>query len=314
MTEIYIASGFLLDLAFGDPAWFPHPVRFIGRLITLLEKALERMAHRRMAGVILLLFTVVPVFLLSRYLASLSPIVEIFLIYTIFATRSLAGEAGKIVSLLGGKDLEGAKKAMSFLVSRDTASMDEGAVARAAVETVSENSVDGVISPMFYLFIGGVPLAMAFKAVSTLDSMVGYKNEKYRDLGWASARMDDMMNFIPARLAAFVLIPPAAWILGFPARRLFRVVQRDRMKHPSPNSGHPEAAFAGALGVRLGGPARYFGKVSEKPFIGDDLSPLDRGKIREAVRLLYGASAVSLITGILLSWSIPWILAAGGIR
>ena len=301
MMEIKITAGYILDLIFGDPAGFPHPVILMGKLIHFLEGHLRKIRDERFAGVLLLVLVALPAYYATYLLASLSPIIEVFIIYTVFAAKSLGEEAMKIYRHLERNDFPGARRQVGYLVSRDTGSLDEEGVIRAAVETVSENTVDGIISPMFYLFIGGAPLAMAFKAVSTLDSMVGYKNERYLNFGWASARTDDVMNFLPARIAAFIMIPAASLVMGLDTRNLLKTVKRDRHNHASPNSGHPEAAFAGALQCRLGGPASYFGTVTHKPYIGDPVRELGKETVRGAVRLMYGASAVSLITGVILS-------------
>ena len=300
LLTVKIAAGFLLDLLFGDPYSFPHPVRFIGRFITLLESILRKLKYDKFAGILLTLITVSLTYAATYYLSAVSVIIEIVLIYTIFSARCLANEAISVYRALENNDLAEARRRVSFLVSRDTAGLDEKAIIRAAVETVSENIVDGVISPMFYLFLGGAPLGMAYKAASTLDSMVGYKNAKYIKFGWASARLDDVLNFIPARITAFVLLPAAAFVCRMSARNSFRIALRDRLKHSSPNSAHAEAAVAGALGCRLGGPSKYFGAIVDKPFIGDELKKIDKEDIVKSVKLMYAASVAGLLLGVLI--------------
>ena len=303
MTELLtvkIAAGFLLDLVFGDPYAFPHPVRFIGRFITLLETVLRKLKHDRFTGILLTAVTVTLTFGLTYYLITVSVIVEIILIYTAFSARCLADEAMSVYRALKNNNVEEARKRVGFLVSRDTAGLDEKAIIRAAVETVSENIVDGVISPLFYLFFGGAPLGMAYKASSTLDSMVGYKNERYITFGWAAARLDDVLNFIPARITAFVLLPAAAFVCGMSAKNAFCMALRDRLNHSSPNSAHAEAAVAGALGCRLGGPSKYFGEIVDKPCIGDALKEIDKEDIVKSVKLMYAASVIGLLLGIII--------------
>jgi adenosylcobinamide-phosphate synthase len=301
---VKIIVGFILDLCLGDPQGAPHPVRLIGALIGSLEKMLRRRILQRLVGVFLLCIVIVAVYGSVRYLAMLSWALEIFFIYTVLATRSLAVEALKIYKLLAADDLDEARRQVSFLVSRDTDTMNRAEIIRATVETVTENIVDGVIAPLCYLFAGGAPLAMTYKAVNTLDSMVGYKNEKYLRFGWASARFDDVLNFIPARLTGFFLIPVAAFFVGGRVCGAYRVLLRDRRNHSSPNSGHPEAAAAGALGVRLGGVTSYFGVLHNKPYIGDSQHEFEIQDIVKAVRLLYATAGVGLCAGIVIVVSV----------
>ncbi len=313
MTAFNITAGFLLDLIFGDPAGFPHPVKFIGKLITILESVLRKMPWEKAAGLLLLVIVASSSYAAAYLAASISPAMEIFIIYTIFAVKSLGDETLKVHGRLAAGDLAGARREISMLVSRDTGEMEGREIARAAVETISENTVDGILSPMFYLFIGGAPLAMLFKAVSTLDSMVGYKNETYINFGMASARADDLMNFIPARIGSFIIIPAAAFFRGMEFRRTLKIMARDRLKHASPNSGHPEAAFAGALGCRLGGPSKYFGMRVDKPYIGDPVIELDKDTIIESLKLMYATSLAGLVAGIIITFTADWI-AGGGIH
>ncbi len=299
----------LLDLMLGDPRWFPHPVVFIGKFIAALEKALRRLtANERLGGVILLVVTVALTYGVSfaimrgAYAVSyqIGFAVAVVLSWSCLAARSLHRESKLVADVLISGDLAAARRNLSLIVGRDTASLDEPEVWRATVETVAENSSDGVIAPLFFLFLGGPPLALAYKAVNTLDSMVGYKNERYLKFGRASARFDDLANFIPARLTAF-LMTAAAPLVGLSGRGAWRIAGRDSRNHSSPNSGFPEAAAAGALGVRLGGTNSYGGVRVAKPTIGESRKPLSAEAWRGAVRLMYGAEAL-FVTG--------WLAAA----
>ncbi len=303
-AAVKISAGFILDLILGDPHRFPHPVQFIGKLISFIEKLILRKSFERAAGVLLVVVVVLSSYFLTMYISALSMALEIFLIYTIFAVRSLSAEAMKVYEFLITGDLPAARAQISFLVSRDTAEMDRCQIIRAAVETVTENIVDGVIAPMFYLFAGGAPLGMAYKAANTLDSMLGYKNEKYIKFGWAGARFDDILNLIPARITGFILIPVASLFTGGSVRGSYRILLRDRYNHSSPNSGHPESAAAGALGIRLGGPVSYFGVLHNKPYIGESNRDLEPDDIKRAVRLLYATS----LSGLALGWGIVWFI------
>ena len=276
-----LAFSFILDLILGDPYWFPHPVRIMGSFIVFLEgwlrKAYEKPVIQKAKG-LLLVFTVITltyfitheILELSCYLGSFFyHLMNILLVYTALAMKSLAVEARKVYNALKNMDLEGARKYLSYIVGRDTMHLDQKEIARAAVETVAENISDGIIAPMFYYFIGGVPLMMLYKAVNTMDSMLGYKNEKYIYFGYFAAKTDDLFNLIPARLTGLILIPLASLFLGYNFKKSFNIALRDGLKHNSPNSGYPEAAVAGALGIQLGGINSYFGNKVYKPKIGD---------------------------------------------
>lgn len=309
---------YIMDLILGDPHWFPHPVRFIGKLITLLEKLLYRFSCKKFTGGVLAILTIGIAFLISFYLAKLSYILEIFFLYTTLATKSLADEGFRVCKVLVEGDMEKAKKELAYLVSRDTNSMDVTQIVRSILETISENTVDGVIAPMFFAFIGSfftiegvslaLPFAMGYKAINTLDSMVGYKNDKYIDFGMLSAKIDDMANFIPARIAGGFIIPMGAFLLRMDYRSAWRIFFRDRLNHSSPNSGHSEAAFAGALGVQFGGRTSYFGKWHDKLTIGDKLKHFGIPDVKRGIRLLYVSSWVGLATFIILSQLIGVII------
>ncbi|WP_224959972.1 adenosylcobinamide-phosphate synthase CbiB [Geomonas subterranea] len=298
----------LLDLVLGDPRALPHPVVGIGELISALEGPLRRrIPNLRVAGVVLLIVTVGVCYALAASLIYaaylLAPaagfIASLYLAWVSLAARSLHEESAKVVRALRSGDLPAARLALSYIVGRETAELDEPEIIRGAVETVAENTGDGVIAPLFYLVLGGPALAIAYKAVNTLDSMVGYKNERYLEFGWASARFDDLANYLPARLTGLLMVL-AAPMCGLNGGGAWRILRRDGRNHSSPNSGFPEAAAAGALGVRLGGANRYFGKVVEKPTIGDPLLPLSQASYDGVVRLMYGSEALLVAAWVVL--------------
>lgn len=292
---IVIFLALLLDLVIGDPHWMPHPVVAIGQLIHLLDRWLRRVwLHERMAGILLLVLVVSissgATWILLKTVTLVLPlagwVAAVFVSSTCLAARSLHKESARVATALLAGDLPAARRYLSFIVGRDTDQLEESEIWRGIVETVAENTSDGIIAPLLWLTVGGPVAAMAYKSVSTLDSMVGYKNSRYLHFGWASARMDDLLNYIPARISALLLIA-AAPFAGCSASGATRITRRDRLKHPSPNSGHPEAAAAGALGVRLGGVSSYGGISSWKEHIGDDLRPLDERAYRRVIKLMY---------------------------
>mgnify|MGYP000912077673 FL=1 len=296
--KIWIA--YVLDLIFGDPQNVVHPVQVIGKIISAGEKVLLRKKYKFLAGAVLNIFTV-SITYTSMYLISKSVkisvffmIIEIYLMYTIFSINSLAREGNRVYRILKEGDIEKARKDLSYLVSRDTETMDEKMIIRSTMETISENTVDGIVAPMFYMFLGGMPLAMAYKAINTLDSMVGYKNEKYMDFGKFSAKVDDAANFIPARITG-ILIVLASMILGYDYKNSLKIFIRDRKNHSSPNSAHSEASVAGALGVQFGGKVSYFGKEIDKPTIGDKIKDFELEDIRKNIRIMYVTSFLSLV-------------------
>ncbi|KAB2832294.1 MAG: cobalamin biosynthesis protein [Candidatus Brocadia sp.] len=303
---IQIAVAYLVDLVIGDPQWSYHPVRLIGRFIEHTELVLRKFAlPERMSGIVLTTIVVLGTYLAIFALMSIAKqchfsceiIIGAVCIYFTISIKSLADEARKIVISLKEDDLIKARTILSQIVGRDTAHLAEEQIVRACVETVAEGCVDGIVSPLLYSFLGGPSGAMAYRAVNTLDSMVGYKNEKYIRFGWASARFDDVVNYIPARICA-VLIPVASFLCGYGFTRSLRISFRDGRKHESPNSGIPEAAIAGALGVQLGGPSTYQGEVVDKPFIGDAQNQLTVTSIDTAVTIMYVTAVLFLICGI----------------
>lgn len=306
--EIVCAAlgGFILDLLLGDPAWMPHPVVGMGRCISLLEPRLRSLFPKsprgeRAAGAFLamllplgtLALSLGLLFLCRRIHPALAFALETVWCWQALAVRGLAAESENVRRCLTGSTLEEARRAVSRIVGRDTGALTPQGVTKAAVETVAENFADGVAAPMFYMLLGGAPLALGCKAVNTMDSMVGYKNERYLHFGRAAARLDDAVNYLPARLAALLLIL-AAGLTGESLTGAWRIWRRDRRCHASPNSAQTEAAMAGALGVQLAGPASYFGVVHQKPTIGDALREVEPGDIRRANRMLYAASVLCL--------------------
>jgi adenosylcobinamide-phosphate synthase len=300
--QIWIALA--LDFLLGDPRWLPHPVRIIGRCALYLESpARQLLRNERMAGILTAIVVVAATAMASFGLLlaarSVSPlagdILSIWMLYTALAARDLGAHGRRVLRALEDKDLPGARMAVSHMVGRDTAGLDESGVVRAAVESVAENSVDGVLGPLFFAFMFGPVGAMAYKAASTLDSTFGYKNDRYLRFGWASARLDDALNLIPARLGmAFISI--GAVFTGNRPGRALAMGLRDARKHASPNAGFPEAAFAGALGIQLGGPVLRDGVPADAPLLGDADVPLRRRHISRANALM----TASVITAALL--------------
>lgn len=291
--------GFILDMIFGDPYGFPHPVRLMGGLISELEKRLLDMENRNpdrelkngkllAAAVLLSVSAVSSAVFIAAYFAHpiLGACAEAFMTYQILAAKSLKSESMKVFDRLESDDLSGARKEVSMIVGRDTDNLDAEGVTKAAVETVAENTSDGVVAPMLYCAVGGPVLGLMYKAVNTMDSMIGYKNDKYLYFGRAAAKLDDAANFLPARISAVFMLF-SAFIGGFDFKNALRIYKRDRLKHSSPNSAHTEAVCAGALGVRLAGDAVYFGKTVKKPFIGEALRKIEPEDIRRANRLMY---------------------------
>lgn len=317
MTSAMLVLACAADLLIGDPRWFPHPVRLMGLIITWSERAVRACGRgavlEYVAGVLMALFIPAAAFAAAWGLIGAARAVDplaaqfvwVVLAWSTLAARDLADHVLRVQASLEAGKLDEARFAVGQVVGRDTVGLSEDEIIRAATETVAEGTADGVVSPLFYLAVGGPSLAMAFKAVSTLDSMIGYRNERYRRLGWGSARLDDLANWIPARLTAALLVLSAG-ITQRSLRRMAvaaRVLRRDRRNHPSPNSGWPEAAMAGVLGVRLGGINVYQGRRESRPSLGDPVSPLRPATIREAVRHMWGSAALALGLGALwLSW------------
>lgn len=297
--------GYIMDLVFGDPYWFPHPVRFIGKLISKTEKFIRKHAKSEKSlkywGILMWLVPVVTTALVTTLIvkiASFNKYVEIFvsafIIYTTLSTKCLKDEATKIYNVLETGDIKKSREQLSYIVGRDTTNLSQSEIIRATVETVAENTVDGTISPMFYGFLFGPVGAMTYKAINTLDSMVGYKNDKYLNLGCVSAKLDDVANFIPARLTA-IFMPLGAFLCGMNGANSFKIAIRDRKNHKSPNCAFAEGAAAGAIGVQLGGTNIYFGKEVYKPTIGDKKRELENYDIVRMNKLMYATTANALL-------------------
>jgi len=370
ISAIHIGLAFLIDLIMGDPRWFPHPVRFMGFLIKrtedILRKFLRGSLMERIGGVILVLIVIGITLSLSiilsqllllhwwqkepinssveGFLSFMSFVLFVFIVSTTIATRELICSVKKVIDEVAAHNLFKARQSLSMIVSRDTQRLEEEGILRAGLESLSENLSDGVVAPLFYLTIGGLPLAMTYKAINTMDSMVGYKNERYRYFGWAAARLDDLMNFIPARLTSvFIMFSVFLYEVGknihlffheaifskprplrrlvilfslyiydffkiswdsiklgyYMAKRTFLVIMLFRLAHSSPNSGYPEAALAGALGVRLGGPSYYGGVLVDKPFIGVSSRPLSVEVAEEGLRIVGLAAILAGISSVL---------------
>ncbi len=300
-TSIIILA-FFLDLLLGDPRWSPHPVKAVGFAAKKLEPFFRRIVKReKVAGILFCAAIVLSAYLIVFLLLALSYFLNIYvflafstlLIYTSIALKDLKKHAMAVYRGLERNDIKKARVDLAKIVGRDTFDLDQKQIIKATVETISENLLDGIISPLFYAFIGGAPLAIAFKAASTLDSTVGYKNERYQYFGWASAKLDDILNYIPARLCA-ILIPTASLLCGKGFRSSFQTALRDGSKSPSPNSGIPEAAMAGALEIRLGGLSYYDHIPAYKEEIGSGPKEMDKANILEAIQICTVASVFFL--------------------
>lgn len=307
-----VLGGFVLDAIFGDPAWLPHPVVLMGKAITALEKRLRTQFPKTPQGELCggaVLAAVLPVgtFLITalvcRLAAALHPLaglaVQMFWCAQALAAKGLMQESRNVYKELQKQDLPAACKAVARIVGRDTQNLTAEGVTKAAVETVAENASDGVIAPLLYMLLGGAPLALTYKAINTMDSMLGYKNQKYLYFGRAAARLDDVANYLPSRLAGLLWVAAAA-LTGSSARGAWKIWRRDRRNHASPNSAQTESACAGALGVQLAGPAYYFGEYYDKPTIGDALRPVEPKDILRANRMMYAESLLALALGIAL--------------
>ena len=299
--------GFGIDLIVGDPHSIPHPVIFIGKLISAIEKVVRKIFPKTVRGenvaggvlwlLVVVISTAVPaLFLWLCYGLNtwLGLALESIMCWQILATKSLKDESMKVYDALKTGDIEKSRYAVSMIVGRDTANLDDKAVARAAVETVAENTSDGIVAPMLYLAIGGAPLGFFYKAVNTMDSMLGYVEMPYKNIGLVPAKMDDVMNVIPSRLSALIMLL-AGWLLKLNVKNGWKIFKRDRFNHASPNSAQTESVCAGLLGLRLAGDAWYHGELHQKKFIGDALREIEYEDIKRACRLLYATAVLSLI-------------------
>ena len=308
MEIIYAAAlGFLLDIILGDPSWMPHPVVFMGKAISVLEKYLREHFPKsadgeRRAGLLLAIILPVGTLVISCLILFVCGLIhpalrfaaEVIWSWQVLAMKGLRQESMNVYRKLKDDTIENARLAVGRIVGRDTQALSSEGVTKAAVETVAENFSDGEIAPLFWMLIGGAPLALCYKAVNTMDSMVGYKNERFINFGRYAAKLDDIVNYIPARISALLLIA-AAPFCGASAKNAFRIWKRDRRNHASPNSAQTEAAAAGALGIQLAGPAYYFGEYYDKPTIGDSLRPIETEDIRRANNMNYAAGIIGLV-------------------
>ena len=313
MTLLAWCVAWLLYFIIGDPQSWPHPVRWIGNLITAVQRLVRRYCHSdgmlRIGGAVLWVVVVGVTWGVSWGVLALAQSlhpwlgwgVEVWMIFTVLAGRCLANAARDVERPLRANNLTESREKLSWIVGRDTSQLQPKQINRAVVETIAENTVDGIIAPLFFLFLGGAPLAMAYKAVNTLDSMVGYKNEKYRAIGMVSARLDDVANLIPARLG-WLLLGCAAFLCRKDGFGALHIGWRDRYNHSSPNCAWSEGAVAGALGIRLGGPNDYFGERVEKPWIGDAQRDISVDDISQTIRLMWVASTLALALFIALRW------------
>ena len=302
-----LVLGYCLDLCIGDPHWLPHPIRWIGWLIGKTEKVVRKCFPNSARGlfwggvclafVVMGFSTAIPwlvLWLAGKVAWWLQFLLEILMCYQILATKALWVESMKVYHQLAAGNLPGARKAVGMIVGRDTQQLSPEGVAKAAVETVAENTSDGVIAPLLFTALGGAPLGFLYKSVNTMDSMIGYKNERYFYLGRFAAKLDDVLNYLPARISALLMIL-VAFLLRFRGKQAWRIWRRDGRNHASPNSAQTEAVCAGALGVQLAGDAYYFGKLCRKPTIGDALRPVEYEDIKAANRLMLGTSALCII-------------------
>jgi adenosylcobinamide-phosphate synthase len=319
MERIFVlCTGFFLDLLFGDPYWLWHPVRGIGTCITWTERCLRNVFHihkereqdkrkKIIAGAILAAVVIgisvgVPcalLFFAGKIHPWLKVGIECIMCYQILAMKSLKTESMKVYDALKDQDVEQARLAVSMIVGRDTQSLTEEGITKAAVETVAENTSDGVIAPLIFLFLFGIPGGFLYKAVNTMDSMIGYKNDAYYYFGRAAAKLDDLFNFLPSRISALFMIL-CAFLLRMDGKNAIRIFRRDRFCHASPNSAQTEAVCAGALSIQLAGNAYYFGQLYQKPTIGDAIRPIEPEDIKRANQLMYGTAILTLMTGVLL--------------
>lgn len=322
-----LTSAYILDLIIGDPQWAPHPVRYIGAAINKIENILRKMVagpvQERRGGVLLTLLIVLStylitsglVLLITRFSGQVAALVGsallVWLAATTIATKELIRSSQVVLASIDRGELESARTQVSMIVGRDTKDLSEKGILKATIETLAENLSDGIVAPLFYFAIGGLPLAMTYKAINTLDSMVGYKNERYQNIGWASAKLDDVANYVPARISGLFIVV-SVFLLKIvknassalhAAKQSFLIMQRDGRKHTSPNSGVPEAAMAGALGVQLGGPSAYGGILVHKPYIGDANTDDYRSASRTAITIVAVTSVLAMaFAALFLSW------------
>jgi adenosylcobinamide-phosphate synthase len=313
---VIIGIAFILDLIFGDPYWLPHPICLIGKAIGFFEDKVREIVKNEIIGglilvvIILALAFIIPFLILftaSKINYYLSAVIETFFCYQIFAVKSLKTESMKVYYPLCSGDLDEARKYLSYIVGRDTGKLSQNGVIKATVETIAENTTDGIIAPLFFMTIGGAPLAFLYKAVNTMDSMIGYKNEKYIRFGRVAARLDDVANFIPARISAILMIVASA-VNGLDFKNAIKIFMRDRKNHKSPNSAQTESVCAGALNIQLAGDAYYFGQLVKKPTIGDNNREIEPRDIVRANHLMYTTSILAVIVALAVRGCAWWMI------
>lgn len=314
MNTFIILGAYIIDLIVGDPRSIPHPVVLFGKFIAFLEKILykekQNNSYKFWTGVVLVFLVIITVYTLTYFLIKiivflppfLQFLIQAWLLSTTIATKGLNQVATEIKMLLEKGDLIQARKKVGYIVGRDTDNLESREVVRATVETVAENIVDAITSPLFYAFIGGVPLAVTYRAVNTMDSMLGYKNERYLFFGRCAARVDDILNFFPARLTGLLIGLVSFLLPSCSGKKSFQILLRDARKHPSPNSGFTESAVAGALQIRLGGINHYFGQFSFRTYIGDNINPLTPSVIDKTIQIMYATSFLWAIILTILSF------------
>lgn len=312
---ILILLGVVIDWIIGDPPCLPHPIVLMGKMIGFLDKKLNRGKYRKIKGFLLLFLvmglTVFSVFGIQFIAYQISfflySFVNLYLITLSLAAKTLGQEVLKVMAALKSNDLDEARKQVGYLVGRDTKALSEKEIIRATIETTAENTIDGILAPLFYLFIGAflplpilnpVVLVMLYKAVNTLDSMVGYIQKPYQDFGFASAKFDDLINYLPARIGSLFMLL-AGFFMGYSLEEGYRIYKRDRLNHKSPNSANPESVIAGFLGIQLGGINEYFGEILKKPTIGDNKCKLDPLDIRQTVSIMYGSQIMVMLFSII---------------
>lgn len=304
--------GYIMDLIIGDPQGAPHPIRLIGKMISKLENTFREKSKNATDEnrygvwlwlIVVLISTIVPALIIyicrKVFPDIVGIIIEGIMCYYIFATKCLKDESMKVYYKLKDKDITGARKFISYIVGRDTQCLNGTEITKACIETVAENTSDGVIAPLLFVIIGGAPFGFFYKAVNTLDSMVGYKNEKYINLGRFSAKADDFVNYIPARISSYIMIL-ASFILKYDYKNAYKIYKRDKQNHLSPNSAHTESVCAGALDIKLAGGSYYGGVYVQKPTIGDDIKSIEVEDIKRANRLMYTTSIICLILGVVI--------------
>ena len=294
----FLLIALIIDFIFADPDWYPHPVVLMGKVINYLEKKLIAVFNHklrvRIMGLILAIIVIIGTYLITWQIIRVSSsinyylgfTINIWLLFTTIAIKGLVQAGNGIYQAIINNSLKLARKRLSWIVGRDTDQLRESEIIRATIETLAENTSDGIIAPLFYALLGGAPAAMAYKAVNTLDSMLGYKNQRYLHFGWAAAKIDDLANWIPARITGALFII-AALINGYNWEKAFKTIKRDAKKHPSPNAGYPEAAIAGALGVRLGGVNFYHGEKSFRAYLGVAEVDFNLQQINRTIKLIY---------------------------